>query len=239
MRMPDAEHSLNIKKEITFIIENKDNVPTSCQFVRKKLCDCKLQEVKISMSKTEKVYNCPHRHLANVTINHTEILVSPNVCHLISSIHLDLQPKSVEYVTVVLSYHMEGLQSVCYCMQFSQNRCIELYFLVMGLRVEYATLSTYGWELKFAMKDVFLATKRPGRQAYWIYNNSRRQITYLFDTTEIDNINEKYGRTVLQLMNPQGMVDAKCIYPIYFILSPVDTKKFDVSFQFDYQPGWW
>lgn len=75
LHLPNAEHSLDIKKQLTFVLEYNDRVPTFCRFVRKKICKCILEEKMSSLTKTQRTYNCPHRQLLDVKISNEHILV--------------------------------------------------------------------------------------------------------------------------------------------------------------------
>lgn len=127
-----------------------------------------------------------------------------------------------------MSYKMEGIQTVCFKMLLSQNRCIELMFSMVGLKADGTVLSPYTWNLKFVMQDVYMNIRRPGIQAYWFYNNTRVSTKYNFNTSILDEINNKYGRIILKCMNPTGTLESKSFHPIYFRFDPVNLKKFNV-----------
>lgn len=212
LRIPDAEYGMNIKKSIKFSVKNITNVDTTCEFVRYKICQCGTKVEQVSLTRKIRKYDCPHRKLVSVEMSNSCLLAN-----------------STEYITIDMSYEMEGNQTVCYRMLLSQNRTIYLIFKVKGLVANYIALSPYTWNLVFKMKDVFIGVKDSALQAYWFYNNTRRGYNYQFDVTKLESINTKYGCDVIKCLNPTGTVEQKSYAYVYYVFHPIDLNPVDVS----------
>lgn len=145
VRLPDAQVGRKITKIITFILKNVTNTETTCYLKRKKICDCKFQQLEGTFTFRKFSYNCPHKEILTVSL-------------------IDNQIKALEttFLEVETHYKMRNTQNMCYLMHLSHNRTIEINFEIKSL--EPGELSTYVLGMRIALKYISIRELSPAVQ---------------------------------------------------------------------------
>ena len=62
----------------------------------------------------------------------------------------------------------------------------------------------------------------------WIYNCTKREISYNLDMETLNKINEEFGGTIFFCLNPYGSLKGLSYYPIIFKYHPRQFQKYSV-----------
>lgn len=157
VRVPDAQAGRNISKAITFILKNIGAKDTTCHLERKKICDCKLQQVEGTFTFRKYSFNCPHKNILKVWL-------------------VDEQIKAFEttFLEVQIFYDMDKTQNMCYLMRLSHNRTIEINFKIKS--VELGELSTYVYGFQIMLKHVSIRELTPSVQVSILKRQTERTL---------------------------------------------------------------
>lgn len=108
------------------------------------------------------------------------------------------------------------------------NKVLELHFHIRTIPKEVAKISSYKYDFIMKMEPLYVALHRGVVQLFWLYNNTQHSAKYKIEMKELKKLCQRDDSTVLEILNPEGIIDLKQKIPILIKFHPIQVKEYSV-----------
>lgn len=118
---------------------------------------------------------------------------------------------------------------MCYNIELTNHRTIELLFTICSILPDLPKISTYTPDFNCNLKDIFIGLKTAPVQMFWFYNNTHNLLNFHLDTEEIGRRCRLEGFKVWEILNPVDQIlpyQSKALLGIILVFSEnIEFKK--------------
>lgn len=119
---------------------------------------------------------------------------------------IQFQAKSTRFLTVKVKYTLPNETVMCYTIELTNHRIIELFFTIYSILPDLPKLSTYTPNFNCNLKDIYIGLQTAPVQMYWFYNNTHNLLNFHLDTEELDRWCRLEGFKVWEILNPVDQI---------------------------------
>ncbi|XP_060528275.1 cilia- and flagella-associated protein 65-like [Cylas formicarius] len=218
MHLPECEMG-NKTYYVKIALKNITNAQGEIKIKRKQMCQCQLKEVAdATFHLRRKNYDCPHREVVNVEISSNKFY-----------------EKAPQLLTITVKNSLPNETRMCYTLELCNRKKIELHFTIFAIPPEATRLSSYSCDFKMFLKSIFIGTRVAPIQIFWLYNNTKKLITYEIEREEFGRICRLDGFSVMDCVKYQGQVLPYSREPLMIRFHPIEAKVYKVSTTLSYR----
>ncbi|XP_043467707.1 cilia- and flagella-associated protein 65 [Leptopilina heterotoma] len=192
---------------IVLLLTNPTKFPVSWSLKRIQICSCEKKLKSRSLSFQSVVYDCVHREIFKIYPKSGTI-----------------QTRGEERLSMEIRYNLLGITELEWELILTDNRRITLKVNLRCVSEECDELFFQDTLLSF--DKVHIGDLNPIHQMCWLYNSTKREISYSLDVNTLKEINRKFCADIFTCVNPSGSLKGMSHQPIIFKYHPRQFQEY-------------